>query len=502
MSSVPDAIKGVRPVTKTNQQPPEQQRGLAAESVGQLGALFQSISFMAPGAAIVFSLGIAVPLAGEALPVSVLIAGLACILAAVAIGQLACRIPSAGGLYSYVAVGLGPKSGFMVAWLNVGAAVFFPAFLFILFGWYAENTLERAGIASPPWWALTLIAVVLVFCLTYFGVRLSAKALIVLGGAEVVVLLALSTTMIVSAPNSAAPFNPSNAPSMGGLIQAAVFGVLAFTGFEAASTLGEEAKNPRRVINISIIGSAVLVGALYIYCTYAWNVGTGFDIVGHYENSGGNAWNDLGKQYWGGGWVVISLALLNSIIANSIAAVNNCGRVLYAMARAGSAPSRLGHIHDRYKTPDKAILLVISVGVAVALLTGAAFGADAAWGVNATIFTIFAVCIYILASAACIQYFTRGEGKDNFNILLHVIIPVAAIIAFSLPLYAQYFDLAALFAGQPFRMAITYPIFWANWAAILWIAAGIALTVILTVRRSSALSGHDKFIEHSTRLSQ
>jgi amino acid transporter len=82
---------------------------LRSGSVSPIATLFQSISFMAPGAAIVFSLGIAVPLAGNALPISVLIAGVACLFAAVALGQLASAIPSAGGLYAYATLGLGRR---------------------------------------------------------------------------------------------------------------------------------------------------------------------------------------------------------------------------------------------------------------------------------------------------------------------------------------------------------------------------------------------------------
>src|SRR3954454_1224225 len=83
-------------------------------SIGLPQVLFQSITHMAPGAAIAFSILFSVQFAGPALPLSVLLALIACILVASSIGQLAKKIPSAGGLYAYVTEALGPVPGFLV----------------------------------------------------------------------------------------------------------------------------------------------------------------------------------------------------------------------------------------------------------------------------------------------------------------------------------------------------------------------------------------------------
>ena len=63
--------------------------------------LFQSITHMAPGAAVAFSLLASVSSRGTALPLAVLLAMIACLLVASSIGQLAKHMPSAGGLYTY-----------------------------------------------------------------------------------------------------------------------------------------------------------------------------------------------------------------------------------------------------------------------------------------------------------------------------------------------------------------------------------------------------------------
>jgi amino acid transporter len=462
--------------------------GLLAESVSPVAALFQSITFMAPGAAIVFSLSIAVPFAGNALPVSVLVAGLACICAAVSLGQLASAIPSAGGLYAYAAVGLGPKTGFMVGWLYVGAAAFFPPFVIVLFGWYVESTLKGENIASPPWWVWSLVCVVVVFCLTYFGVRLSTTSGVILGSIEILIFVALAVTMIFRSHNSLSVFNPASAPSTSGLFQGAIYGILAFTGFEVASTLGEEAKDPRRTIKYSIVLSAMVVGALYVFCSYAWVVGAKFDIVKNLAASQGNAWNTFGHQFWGWGWILVFFALINSLIANGVASVNNAARVLFSMGRVGAAPAYLAEVHHTHRTPHKAIVTVLGISTIVSLLTGWKFGSAAAWGVTATIFTVFAILIYMICCMACISYFTRSERRHKLNIALHWVIPAAGVLVFVLPLYAQYFDLDGLFKGRLFVSIIAYPFSWADWGAVIWVVAGIALTATLAVVKPQALT--------------
>jgi amino acid transporter len=81
---------------------------LREHSIGLPQVLFQSITHMAPSAAVAYSIFISVPDARQALPLSVGLALIACICAATAIGQLAKLFPSAGGMYTYAARSLGP----------------------------------------------------------------------------------------------------------------------------------------------------------------------------------------------------------------------------------------------------------------------------------------------------------------------------------------------------------------------------------------------------------
>src|SRR5919201_56214 len=118
--SLPDERSG-RMATQESTQ-------LRSNSIGLIDVVFQSITYMAPAAATAFSIGIGVGLAGTALPLSALVALVACTFCAISIGQLGTFIPTDGGLYTFVAHGLGPVAGFFVGWLYVGFSLFLPPF--------------------------------------------------------------------------------------------------------------------------------------------------------------------------------------------------------------------------------------------------------------------------------------------------------------------------------------------------------------------------------------
>src|SRR2546429_2956350 len=90
-------------------------RRLERNAVGLAPTLFQSITHMAPAAAVAFSIIVGVPYAGGSIPLAVLLALIACLLCAISIGQLAKHLPSAGGLYTYSSRGPLLYVGFLVA---------------------------------------------------------------------------------------------------------------------------------------------------------------------------------------------------------------------------------------------------------------------------------------------------------------------------------------------------------------------------------------------------
>jgi amino acid transporter len=465
---------------------------LREHSIGLWQVLFQSITHMAPAAAVAYSIFISVQYSQQALPLSVGLALIACICAATAIGQLAKRFPSAGGMYTYAARTLGPWAGFLVAWLFILFEPLVAPFLYLEFGW-AMTDVFRSEVGwnySGQWWIWVVLITVFVFLLTYRDVRLSTTAGVILGAFEILIFGALAVWMLISNGSdlNAQPFNPHHAAGdWSGVFKGMVFAILAFIGFEAAAPMGEEARNPRKTVPRAVVGSAVVIGLFYVLCAYAWVFGAGFDSFVKQATGNADPWRALGKVFWSGGWVLVFLAICNSIAANSNAAVNAATRVFYALARNGLAPHPLARTHPRFKTPHVAIIGMSIFALGLALLFGWKWGPLDGFFTIATMAVPVVILVYMLVSVGCMRYYL-GPLRREFNVLLHVILPVGGIVLFFFPLYYQFY-----------KYPPVYPEKYGNWVDVAWVVLGLVLLTWLLATRPHALDDMEHvYVEDET----
>ena len=414
---------------------------LREHSIGLWQVLFQSITHMAPAAAVAYSIYISVPDAQQALPLSVALALIACICAATAIGQLAKLWPSAGGMFTYVARSLGPGWGFLVAWLFIGFEPLVAPFLYLEFGW-AMNEVFQSEVGwhySGQWWIWLLLIAIFVLALTYRDIRLSTTAGVILGAFEIAIFGALAIWMLISNAGdlNAQPFNPHHAVGdWSGVFKGMVFAILAFIGFEAAAPLGEEARNPKRTVPRAVVGSAIIIGLFYVLCAYAWVFGAGFDNFVK-QATGADPWRDLGKVFWSTGWILVFLAICNSIAANSNAAVNAATRVFYALARNGLAPRPLARTHPQFKTPNVAIIWMTIFALVLGLLFGWKWGPLTGFAMIATMAVPIVIIVYMLVAVGMHPLLPRARsqpvqsaaapdpaGRRDRAVLLPALLPV------------------------------------------------------------------------------
>ena len=464
---------------------------LREHSIGLPQVLFQSITHMAPAAAVAYSIYISVPDARQALPLSVALALIACICAATAIGQLAKLFPSAGGMYTYAGKSLGPWAGFLVGWLFVGFQPLVAPFLYLEFGW-AMGEVFKSEVGwdySGQWWVWVLLMTVIVFLLTYRDIRISTTAGVILGSFEIAIFAGLALWMLFSNTGdlNVQPFNPNHATGdWSGVFKGMVFAILAFIGFEASAPLGEEARHPRSTVPRAVVGSAIAIGLFYVLCSYAWVFGAGFDNFVS-QATGADPWRNLGKVFWGTGWVVVFLAICNSIAANSNAAVNAATRVFYSLSRNGLAPRPLGKTHPRFKTPHVAIIWMSVFALGLSLAFGWKWGPLIGFALIATLAVPLVILVYMLVCAGCVVYYTT-VGRSAFNPFLHVVLPIGGIVLFFFPLYYQFY-----------KVPPTYPIKYANWVAIAWAALGVVLTFVVVRFAPERLRDVDRvYVEDET----
>jgi amino acid transporter len=408
--------------------------GLRRDAIGLREVLFQSITDMAPGAAIAASIPAGAALAGGSLPLSVVFALVACLLCAWCIGLLAREMPAAGSLATYAARGLHPALGFLAAWGYVLVGWLIPPLVLLQLGFTTASTLnsEFHGYPANLWWPWSLAGAVIVLAAGWYGIRASAGLGTILGVSEIGVFLVLAVFLLVHAGghNTGQVFTTHHSPTgLTGVIGGSVFTLLAFGGFEGAAPLAEEARNPRRTIQRAVLLATLLIGLLYVFTTYAVDVAYGPGRFSAFATETGNAsWEGLARTLYGIFWFFVFLAIVNSTIANANAGVNVSSRTAYAMGRIGAFPRFLATVSPRHRSPVYSVLVAFVITVGVTLGLGLGYTPTTAFAMVGTALVITLVAIYILMNAACIGFFARR--RTGFNPLSHLIIPLLGIAAF------------------------------------------------------------------------
>jgi amino acid transporter len=468
-------------------------RGLRRDAIGLREVLFQSVTDMAPGAAIAASIPAGAAYAGGALPLSVLLALIACLLSAACIAMLARHLPSAGSLATYAARGLHPSAGFLVAWGYVLTGILVCPLVLTQLGYTIAGEIDHqpAGATLPNvsyWWVWALAGAVIVLLAGLFGIRASARFGTVLGAFEIALFLILAVLFLVHAGhhNTLSVFGTTYTPKgyrgVSGVIAGSVYSVLAFGGFEAAAPLAEEARNPRRTVPLAIMLATLCIGVLYVFTTYAADVVSGPASFAGFSGSGPASWLGLGRSLYGWFWVLVFLAIVNSTVANANAGMNVASRTGFAMGRIGAFPRVLAVVHPRWRSPYIGILVTFTLTVAVTLGLGLHYNPFNAFNMIATGLVIILVGAYILTNAACIGYFWRTPGGRR-NWLLHVLVPLLGIAAF-VPAWLT----AAGIRAFSFVAPLTPPSSYMGPGVAGWMAAGVIYLVYLYRRHPTRIT--------------
>ena len=487
MTAIPDISDTAAAATESSGEEP----GLAKGVIRLPGVMFVAIATMAPGAGAAYAISTGAPFGGGSLPLAVVFALVGCLLVAAAIGQLAKHISSAGGLASYVGTSMHTGAGFVVAWAYPFLYLFAMPYLALVFGNLLATTLVPAGGGTfdAVWTIGALMCLVSAFTTNYLGVEVGVRFGLILGLFEIAVLVVMSVWMIIAAggANSLSLFTPHHATvpgfeGMGGVIAASVYGFLAFIGFEAAAPLAEETKNPRRNVPRAVVLSCLLIGVFYVLTAYASSVYFGPEKMADFMSyNDGNAWIGLAKTLWGGGWILLLVVLLVSSFACMNAAAMAATRSIWAMGRSGALPKFFGHVHPRWRSPSKSILVFFGLGTVLTLVGGYTWDPVTAYAVFGTVLTVCVLPIYFVAALACPVYYVRYR-RSEFNVFMHLIVPVLG----ALLLIPAFFAGAGIPAFS-FASALSYPLSLAGPIVGAWYLIGIGVMVYLLARRRSSL---------------
>jgi amino acid transporter len=446
---------------------------LRENAVGLPGMLMQGIATIGPSFAILASFVFIVSFAGLVTPWAYLFGGILLGLQALSAAQLAKVFPSAGGWYTWIARAFHPRAGFFA---GVLFSIWLPPVATLTMSFLAKTVLEPSIKAEygvdVPWWIWVVAGVALVIFFAYQGISISEKALIITGLIEIVIMVALAFTGLASpGPGgfSFGPLNPGNFGLAGNLFLGVVFSIFAFSGWESTGPLAEESKNPKRNVPIGLVGSVVILTVYFVFVTWGYLVGIGVSKVGSIPTASAFPVATMAQRVWGGAWVLLLFALLNSAIALSIACFNGGTRTWYAMGRSGVLPKMVGKVNPTRKTPVNAISLQVGVQV-LAFVCVLIWGAEDVFFSWANAITIGLVLMYVLCNIGVVRYYLT-EGRAQFNPLLHIVVPVVASAAGVVVVWKSYFS--------PFTS--TGPVFWGLMTFIVVLVLTVVILVYLRV---------------------
>lgn len=381
------------------------------------------------GTGIFVVLGQAVPVAGPAVVISFLLAGVIALLSALSYAELAGMIPAAGSSYSYSYATLGELAAWVCGWclvLEYGVSV---AAVAVGWGQYVNELLDATlGITIPDAWSQppgsggyfnvpALVVVVLATLVLLRGVTESARVNTVMVVVKMVALLLFCAVAFTAfRSGNLTPLFPLG---LAGMSSGAATLFFSYIGFDAASTAGEEARDPQRDLPRAIMLSLGIVTLLYCLVALAavgampWRQFAGTEAaLAHIVDQAG------------GGSVVVGLLSLGAVVAIAsvvLTVLYGQIRILFAMSRDGLVPPVFSKIHPRTGVPRANTLIVGAfVGVLAASIPLGEL-ADAT-----SIGTLFAFALVNVAVLVLRR--TRPELPRTFRVPLAPIVPIAGAL--------------------------------------------------------------------------
>jgi amino acid transporter len=358
--------------------PPTADYGLRHEILSPMETLAQSVSTMAPTTTPAATIPLVCALAGNGTWLAYALATTAVLLVALCIGRYARHSASPGSLYAYASMTLPPWLSATVAWSLLLAYVATGSSVIGGFYHYANLLLHDATGHVYSTVLLAALVTGISIWIAYRDVKISARLMLWIEATSVTVIVIVVALLLV---RHGWHWDREQVHLHGmtgsGLRLGLVLALFSFVGFESATTLGSEARNPLKTIPRAVIQSAILSGAFFTVCAYAEVLG--FHTVGQ-DLGASQAPMYLLAQVGGVPvlGLLIDIGVLVSMFAGTLACITAAARVLMLMAHNGLAHDSLQATHAKNQTPSRAVVIT----GAAALLPVAVLAARGASGLD------------------------------------------------------------------------------------------------------------------------
>lgn len=336
---------------------------------------------------------------------------------AYAYGQMVRAFPIAGSTYSYTQRAVHPKLGFLAGWVMLLDYVLIPMLLYVVSALYAHEF-----IPAIPFWGWVLLYVVPITFVNIRGVELAAKTNTIMTILMIAALIAFFAASIKYALTGNAELFSWKAIynaqkfSLNAVVAGSSLAVLSYLGFDAITTLTEEAKDQRQV------GTAIILACIvqtFIYLGMAY-FGT---IVAPDVKAFGNPETAVfGMALKVGGAALqafISVIIIVSGVSTALVGQASASRLLFGMGRDKVIPAKFfAHLHPTFKTPTYSIVFMAAIGLVGALTISMTTLSE-----MVTFGGLFGfMCVNL---AVTFEYYIKGKSG---KVLRHVVCPVLGLV--------------------------------------------------------------------------
>jgi amino acid transporter len=261
---------------------------------------------------------------------------------------------------------------------------------------------------------------------------------------EVVVVMVVAVAALVAAPDghvSLAPLDATELPGLSQLMPALVLAFLAYTGYDAISTLAEETPTPRRLIPRATILAVVAVAVFWVIAATLLSSGLPPAVYTAAIDGGGFPLGAAADTAFGdAGRILTDLMGLEATFGLALGATIGAARIPYRMGRDGVIGGRFGTVHPRFRTPWLSITAVLGFVAAVDVLLAVYLSVSldiALWCVNAVAF--FSLTTYLVTNVCNPLLFVRGRGgKPHW--LANGVVPLVGVAAVGWFFYKGFFE--------------------------------------------------------------
>ncbi len=411
------------------------QHRLKSRALGFPTVMAQSVALISPTMTAVLIIPLAFGDSGEGTWLAYAFGTIMLLFVVFCLNQFAKRSALPGSMYGYTAKGLGPAAGVMSGWSLIWCYTFIGVAGLTGFSIFAAQVVSSMGIHTtiPPV-IFFCISAALCWLVAYKDIKISSLLTLLFEAISVACIVALACVILFKHgfPTDTAQLKV-HGMTLHDLSLAVVITVFSLVGFESATTLGGEARKPLKNIPRAVIASLLLTGAFMVFMSYVEVFGATHSHVS--LSSLAAPLTFLSKAYGVGFFKVpVALGAMVSFFSLTLSCLNAGSRIIFSMAHHSVFPKELGQVHEKNRTPYKAISSYIFLILAVPCVLEIFTNPLTSFGDAGTLAAFgFLVAYYLITIAAPVYLKKRGELKPR-----HVVVAVIACVALAVPTIGSF----------------------------------------------------------------